>query len=194
MVREGGKLRIAIVLGSTRPGRLSESVARWVLEHAGRRGDADYELLDLKDYPLPPLDEPIPPSAGKYAGAHTRAWAAVIASFDAFVFVTPEYNHSLPGPLKNAIDYVYAEWNNKAAGFVSYGSSGGVRAVEQLRLVMAELQVATVRTQVPLLLAYDFDSLRQFRPNDNRLVQLGTLLDQLVSWGTALKGVRAAGP
>ena len=104
--------------------------------------DAEFELVDIKDFNLPLLDEPVPPSLGKYSKQHTKKWAAKIASFDGFVFVTPEYNHGISGALKNAIDFLFAEWNNKAAGFVGYGSAGGVRAVEHLRLVMAEVQVA----------------------------------------------------
>src|SRR3954447_20085763 len=100
----------------------------------------------------------MPPSRGQYSQAHTQRWAAKIGSFDAYVFVTPEYNHGISGALKNAIDYLYREWNNKAAGFVSYGSAGGVRAVEHLRLVMAELMVATVRAQVILSLYTDFEA------------------------------------
>ena len=105
------------------------------------RTDAHYELVDIKDYDLPLLDEPIPASQGKYSQPHTKRWAEKVASLDAFVFVTPEYNHSTSGALKNAIDFLYAEWNNKAAGFVSYGSVGGARAVEGLRLIMAEIQM-----------------------------------------------------
>ncbi|WP_020415947.1 NAD(P)H-dependent oxidoreductase [Amycolatopsis sp. ATCC 39116] len=146
--------RIAIILGSTRPGRNGEAVARWVHEIAAARGDADYELVDIADYRLPHLDEATPPSLGQYTREHTKAWAEKIASFDGYVFVTPEYNHSTSGALKNAIDFLYGEWNNKAAGFVSYGSAGGTRAVEHLRLVMGELQVADVRNQVAL--SYDF--------------------------------------
>jgi NAD(P)H-dependent FMN reductase len=187
------KLRIGIILGSTRPGRNGEAVAKWVYEIARRREDADFELVDLKDQSLPYLDEPIPASAGHYSQDHTKAWASKIASLDAFVFVTPEYNHGPPGALKNAIDYLYAEWNNKAAGFVSYGSAGGVRAVEQLRLVMAELQVATVRAQAALYLATDFQNFRTFRPEPAREKAVVAMLDQLVAWGTALRTVRAAG-
>jgi NAD(P)H-dependent FMN reductase len=185
------KPKVGIILGSTRPGRNGEAVAKWVYEIARKRSDADYELVDLKDYALPPLDEPIPASAGKYSLDHTKAWAAKVSSLDAFVFVTPEYNHSTSGALKNAIDYLYAEWNNKAAGFVSYGSAGGVRAVEHLRLVMAELQVATVRAQAALYLATDFENYRVLRPDPGRAQAVGVMLDQLVSWGTALMSVRS---
>ena len=120
--------------------------------------------MDIRDYALPLLDEPIPPSQGKYSKDHTKRWAAKIASFDAFVFVSPEYNHSTSGALKNAIDFLYAEWNNKVAGFVSYGSAGGVRAVEHLRLIMAELQIADVRAQVTFSLFTDFENFTTFKP------------------------------
>jgi NAD(P)H-dependent FMN reductase len=140
-------LKFAVIIGSTRPGRVGEAVGRWVYELAQKRSDAGFELVDVKDFDLPLLDEPVPPSQGKYSKEHTKNWAAKVASFDGYVFVTPEYNHGISGALKNAIDFLYAEWNNKAAGFVGYGSAGGARAVEDLRLVMAEVQVATVRNQ-----------------------------------------------
>src|SRR5256712_13738436 len=149
-------LRIAIIIGSTRPGRKGESVAKWAYEIAQKRSDAKFELVDIKDFNLPLLDEPMPPSMGQYTHDHTKKWSAKIASFDAYVFVTPEYNHATCGALKNAIDSLYREWNNTAAGFVSYGGAGGVRAVEHLRLVMAEVMVATVRAQVMLSLFTDF--------------------------------------
>ena len=128
-------------------------------ELAKNREDADFELIDIVYYNLPLLDEPIPPLMGQYTKDHTKRWAAKINSFDAFVFVTAEYNHGIPGALKNAIDFLLKEWNNKVAGFVSYGSAGGVRAVEQLRLVMAEVKVATVRAQLQLSLYTDFEKL-----------------------------------
>jgi NAD(P)H-dependent FMN reductase len=184
-------LKVAIILGSTRPGRLGEAVAKWVLGLAQKRTDATFELVDLKDYPLPHLDEPMPPSMGKYAHDHTKKWAAKIGSFDAFVFVTPEYNHSTSGVLKNAIDFLYAEWNNKAAGFVSYGAMGGVRAVENLRLVMAEVQVADVRGQVPLSVFTDFENFHDFKPAPMREALVTTMLDQLIAWGGALRTVRS---
>lgn len=116
------------------------------------------------------------------------AWAAKIASFDAFVFVTPEYNHSTSGALKNAIDFLYREWNDKVAGFVSYGGAGGVRAVEHLRLVMAELSVATVRAQVALSLMMDFENFTVFKPRVPQQERaLSAMLDQVIGWGGALK-------
>src|SRR3982074_2207798 len=140
-------LRIAVIIGSTRPGRVGSSVAGWVYELAQKRTEAEFELVDIKDFNLPLLDEPAPPSMGQYSQPHTKTWAAKVGSFDGYVFVAPEYNHGISGALKNAIDFLFREWNNKAAGFVSYGSAGGARAVEQLRLVMAEAQIATVRHQ-----------------------------------------------
>lgn len=183
-------LKVAIVIGSTRPGRKAETIARWVHEIAQRRADAEYELVDLAEFNLPLLDEPMPPSRGQYAKPHTQAWSAKIAPFDAFVFVTPEYNHSTSGALKNALDYLYREWNNKAAGFVSYGGSGGVRAVEQLRLVMGELMIADVRAQVTLTLAHDFENYSVFKPGPNQEKSVNTLLDQVLAWGGALKPLR----
>jgi NAD(P)H-dependent FMN reductase len=182
--------KIGIILGSTRPGRNGEAVAKWVQQLAAQRDDAEFELVDLLDYNLPHLDEAVPPSMGQYAGEHTKKWAAKIAEFDGFVFVTPEYNHTTSGALKNAIDYLYAEWNNKAAGFVSYGSVGGVRAVETLRLIAGELQIADVRTQVAFSLATDFENYSVFKPAEYHEANLSAMLDQLVAWSNALKTVR----
>lgn len=184
--------RIGIILGSTRPNRNGEQVARWVLEVANRRQDAQFELVDLRDYPLPHLDEPLPPSLGRYQNEHTQQWAAKVASFDGFVVITPEYNHSTSAVLKNAFDYLYAEWTNKAIAFVSYGSVGGARAVEHLRLVAGELQMADVRQQVTLPLATEFENYSTFRPRDHNLPALHTLLDQVIAWSTALAPLRGA--
>jgi NAD(P)H-dependent FMN reductase len=184
-------IRIGIILGSTRPNRNGEQVARWVLDIAVQRTDAEFELVDLRDYPMPHLDEPIPPSMGQYQNDHTKDWAAKIAAFDGFVFVTPEYNHSTSGVLKNAIDYLYAEWNNKAVGLVSYGSVGGARAAEHLRLVVAELQMADVRQQVTLALATEFENYTVFTPSDSQQPQLTTMLDQVVAWSAALAPLRS---
>lgn len=184
--------KIAIILGSTRPGRNGEAVANWVYDIAKQRSDAEYELVDIAEFDLPHLDEAMPPAMGQYSQPHTKAWAAKIASFDGFVFVTPEYNHSTSGALKNAIDFLYTEWNNKAAGFVSYGSAGGTRAVEHLRLVMGELQVADVRAQVALSLFTDFTNFSQFTPGQHQTEAVGAMLDQVVSWSTALATVRNA--
>jgi NAD(P)H-dependent FMN reductase len=183
-------LKIAIILGSTRPGRNGEAISQWMYEIAKKRNDANFELLDVKDYNLPLLDEPIPPSMGQYTKEHTKTWALKIDSFDAYVFVTAEYNHGIPGALKNAIDFLYKEWNNKVAGFVSYGGAGGVRSVEQLRLVMAELKVATVRSQVTLSLFTDFENFAKFKPAPFQENSANTLLDEVVAWSGAFKTLR----
>lgn len=182
--------KIAIIVGSTRPGRKGKVIADWVLDIAKQRGDADYELVDIADFDLPHLDEVMPPAMGQYSQPHTLAWADKIRSFDGFVFVTPEYNHSTSGALKNAIDFLYAEWNNKAAGFVGYGSLGGARAVEHLRLIAGELQIADVRQQVSLSLFTDFENFTDFKPAALHTDAVNGMLDQLVSWSTALATVR----
>ena len=182
--------RIGIILGSTRPGRNGEQVARWVYEQASRRTDATFELIDLLDYPLPHLDEALPPSMGQYQNAHTHEWAAKIASYDGFVFVTPEYNHSTSGVLKNAIDYLFAEWNNKAVGLVAYGAVGGARAIEHLRLVVGELKMADVRTGVTLSLHTDFEGFSRLRPGPHQMQALNTMLDELLAWSAALTPMR----
>lgn len=183
-------IKIAIIIGSTRPGRKADSVAKWVYEIAEKRSDATFEIVDIKNYNLPLLDEPVPPSIAQYSQPHTKTWAAKIASFDAYVFVTPEYNHGTSGALKNAIDYLYQEWNNKVAGFVSYGSAGGTRAVESLRLVMGELQVADVRAQVMLSLFTDFENFTTFKPAAMHEKSVNAMLDQVVAWGGAMQTLR----
>lgn len=189
-------LTIGIIVGSTRPGRKADAVAKWVLEIAQRRATPDvaYELVDLADHRLPLLDEPLPPARGQYEKEHTKAWSAVIDRLDGFVFVTPEYNHSTSGALKNAIDFLYREWNDKAAGFVGYGSAGGTRAVEHLRLIMGELRVADVRAQVALTLSADFESYTVFRPAAGRDKSVEAMLDQVIAWSSALKPLRQRGP
>jgi NAD(P)H-dependent FMN reductase len=183
-------VKIAIIIGSTRPGRKAETVAGWVHGIAQKRTDAQFEVVDIQDFKLPLLDEPVPPSLGQYSKPHTKAWASKVASFDGYVFVTPEYNHATSGALKNAIDYLYAEWNNKAAGFVGYGSAGGARAVEQLRLIMGEIQVADVRAQVMLSLFTDFENFTTFKPAPMHEKSVNAMLNQLIAWSGALKVLR----
>ncbi len=184
-------LRIAIIVGSTRPGRKARVVAEWVQGFTAARKAAQYELVDIADFKLPLLDEPIPPSLGKYSRPHTKTWAAAIAKFDGFVFVTPEYNHSTSGALKNAIDLLFAEWNDKAAGFVSFGSSNGVRAVEHLRQISAEVRMADVRTAVGLSLFDDFEHFTTFKPRDVHQTTITMLLDEVERWAKAMRSVRA---
>jgi NAD(P)H-dependent FMN reductase len=191
---------IAIIAGSTRPGRRSRAVAEWAAARAARsHPSAGFGIVDLADFALPVLDEADPAIFGRYSKEHTTRWAETLARYDGFVFVTPEYNHSIPGALKNALDFAYAEWNDKAAGFVSYGLHGGTRAVEHLRLILAELQVATVRAQVVLSLHDDFAGPASaepgtFTPGPHQEASLGTLLDQVVAWSRALQAVRQGVP
>ncbi len=184
-------LRVAVIIGSTRPQRRGEAVGKWVYELARRRGDAQFELIDLKEVGLPLLDEPVPASGGQYAHEHTKAWSRRIEPFDAFVFVTPEYNHGPPAALKNAIDFLYKEWNGKACGFVSYGGDGGIRAVEALRVVVATLQMADVGKSVSLSLRQDFEG-AIFKPQTFQEKSLSGMLDQLPSWGRAMQATRGA--
>ncbi|WP_427006108.1 NADPH-dependent FMN reductase [Pseudarthrobacter sp. H2] len=176
--------------GKHPPGQGREAVADWVYEQAKKRSDAQFELVDVADFGLPLLDEPLPPSRGRYRNEHTKAWAQVIASFDGYIIVTGEYNHSVPGALKNAIDYLYREWNNKAVGFVSYGSAGGTRAVEHLRQIAAEVQMADARAQVSLPLATEFENYTTFTPSPPAVQGLGPVFDQVVAWAGALKTLR----
>lgn len=183
-------IRIAVIIGSTRPGRNGEAVGKWVYELARKRADAQFELIDLLDRKLPLLDEPVPASQGKYTHQHTKDWSATIAQYDGFVFVVPEYNHGVSGAFKNALDFLFREWNNKAAGFVSYGDMGGVRSVEQLRQIVSALMIADVRAHVALTLADDFENMRIFRPREKHLRHMEKLFDQVISWSAALKTVR----
>jgi NAD(P)H-dependent FMN reductase len=185
-------LRIAIILGSTRPGRRGDQIAAWALEAARARGGADYQLIDLADHDLGNLDEPGNPNFQRYQHDHTRDWGALIDSFDGYVLIVPEYNHSYPGALKNALDYVYREWNNKAAGIISYGGwAAGARAAEALRLVLAELQIATVRAQ-PTISTHPSFHTGAFVPQEGLQTALDTMLDQVIAWAEALRGVREA--
>jgi NAD(P)H-dependent FMN reductase len=189
--------KLAIVTGSTRPGRNAEAVAHWVAGVANLRGDAKFELIDIADYKLPLLDEPLSAMASArmgvdYAHQHTKTWSETISRFDGYVLVTPEYNFGVPAALKNALDYLHPEWNNKAAGFVGYGTNGGARATAQLRQIMAELQVATVVPEVGLSLLDDFEHYSVFKPSKAHLPRLELMLDQLIAWSTALKPLREA--
>lgn len=187
---DASELTIAIVLGSTRPGGRGAAVADWVVERGQARG-ATYELVDLADHPLPFFDELRPPMMHEYQHAHTIEWAETVARFDGFIFVSPEYNHSTTAVLKNALDYLNREWNDKAAGIVTYGTTGGHRAAEALRTVLSELQVATVQRQVGLSLMTDFENFSVLRPSERQVASLDGLFHQLESWAAALKTVRA---
>lgn len=183
-------IKIGIVTGSTRPGRNSEAIAQWVYENARHRSDAHFEVVDILDYRLPLLDEPNPPAFKQYTKPHTHDWSKKIDSLDGYVFVTPEYNRATSGALKNAIDFLYQEWGNKAAGFVGYGMSGGFKAIESLRLIMGELSIADVRAEVNISLYTDFENYSVFRPAPYQQERLQRMLNEIVAWGKALKQIR----
>lgn len=183
-------MKIAIIIGSTRPGRIGESVANWVYEQSKSRNDADFEVVDIADFDLPLLDEPNPAAMHQYTKDHTKKWSEKINEFDGYIVVTPEYNHSTSGALKNAIDYLNVEWANKAAGFVSYGSVGGARAVEHLRQIYAELRVATVRSQLMFNLFTDFVNMKEFKPAERHEAEMQAVFNDLILWAKALKTIR----
>jgi NAD(P)H-dependent FMN reductase len=191
---------ISVIVGSTREGRFSERPARWILQHLSKREGIDARLLDLRDFPMPFFDEPAPPAMpGRppYKNEVVQRWTAAIAHSDGFVFVTPEYNYGTSAVLKNAIDWVYSEWNRKAAAFVSYGSAVGARAIQQLRETAVELQLAPIRSSVhipvPTLWAH-----YQSGDVDAGLAELeapaGRLIDDLLWWTAALKAARSGTP
>jgi NAD(P)H-dependent FMN reductase len=183
--------RIAIITGSTRPGRINDQVAQWVLQAASERTDAEFEIVDIADFNLPVLDEPYPAAYQNYQNDHTKAFSSKVAEFDGYVFVVAEYNHSISGALKNALDYLNAEFNNKAAGFVSYGSKGGVRAVEHLRGIASELQLAHVRNQVMFSIFSDVENFQTFNPTEQAASALTPMLDQLLLWTRAMEFARS---
>lgn len=174
-------MKFGIILGSTRPGRRGEPVARWVHQYASKRENATYELVDLADYDLDLLDDPVVPGAAKrqYQSEKTRRWSAKIDEFDGYVFVTPEYNHGVPAALKNAVDVLYPEWNHKAVAFVAYGADGGVRSVEQWRQITANVQLQAIRGQVSISEYWDYDDQDTFQPLDRREGELTRVFDQL---------------
>jgi NAD(P)H-dependent FMN reductase len=188
-------MKIAIIVGSTRPGRKGSIVGRWVHDQALQRDDVswkvDFDLVELEDFDLTLLQEPMVPAAADrdYETPQTRRWSEKIDSYDGFVFVTPEYNHGVPAALKNAVDVLGPEWAHKAVAFVSYGANGGVRAVEQWRVILANLMVSDVRAQVALM-AFDDWKDGEFKPIARREEELTTTLDQLVEMTEAVRTPR----
>lgn len=185
-------LKIQVILGSTRPQRMSEAVGKWIAGAAKKKDGVAVELLDLRDYPMPFYDEAATPKtvAGNFANEAARRWVKKIGEGDGYIIVAPEYNHGYTAVLKNALDYPYAEWNNKAVGFVAYGSVGGARAVEQLRQVSVELQMAPIRNALHIMGVWTaFDEKGQ--PKDPALVKAADdFLNQLIWWTGALKVAR----
>src|ERR1700740_1012914 len=184
-------IKVGIIVGSTRPGRKAAAAAKWVHNLLKNRNDAEVDRVDIEGYKLPLLDEPMPPMMHQYSKPHTKAWSEKVASLAAYIFVTPEYNPATSAALKNAIDFLYHEWNNKAAGFVGYGGAGGVRAVENLRLVMGEIKIADVRAQVALSMWTDFENFTTFNPHEQHDRAVHAMADEVIAWGGALKALRA---
>ena len=184
-------LKIGIILGSVREGRNAEAVTNWMYDFAVKRNDnVDYEIVDLADYQLPLLGAKVPASIVDQAEAAAKAWSEKMNSFDGYIFVAPEYNHAVGGALKNALDHLKPEVANKAAGMVGYGSLGGTRAHENLRLIFGELQVADVQTAVTFSLMTDFENMSVFKPADYHAANANTMLDQVIAWSGVLKTVR----
>jgi NAD(P)H-dependent FMN reductase len=189
---------ISVIVGSTRQGRFSEKPAQWILQHLQKRDDIEPRLLDLRDFPMPFFDQPVPPAMhdrAPYENEIVKRWTAAIGASDGFVFVTPEYNYGTSAVLKNAIDWVYPEWNRKAAAFVSYGSAMGARGVQQLRETMIEVQVAPVRSSLHIPAATLWAHF-QGGNVDKGLAELApqaqTMVDDLLWWTAALKTARQA--
>ncbi|MCG6498343.1 NADPH-dependent FMN reductase [Kitasatospora sp. A2-31] len=186
--------KIGIIIGSTRPGRNGEQVAAWVRElaerHAGDRASLD--VLDLKEFDLPLLDEPLPALVAPGGKPHTVRWAERVGACDAYIVVTPEYNCGAPAPLQNAVDYLYREWTRKAVAYVGYGSFGAVLAVQELRAQAGRLQMADIGPQLALSLREDFVDFTKFEPREQHVGELQKLVDELLAWSAALAPLRAA--
>ncbi|HEV7575528.1 MAG TPA: NAD(P)H-dependent oxidoreductase [Caldimonas sp.] len=187
--------RIGIIIGATREGRFGDKPAAWIHAIAAGRDDLEFELIDLRDHPLPFFDEPMSPAWAPVKNEAARAWAARLADLDGFIIVTPEYNHGPSAVLKNALDYAYAEFVRKPVAFVGYGGVGAARAVEQLRLVAVELQMVPVRHAVHVGMVEFLGIWQQGKSFDDfpHLAQAAKgLLDDLAWWTRALKDARAA--
>lgn len=182
--------KIQILTSTTRPGRVSIQVAQWALEQAQKRSDAEFELVDIADFNLPMYDEPIPPKAHNYQHDYTKKWAEKVEQADGYIIVTGEYNHGMPAALKNALDYVYAEWNNKSLGIISYGSAGGVRAAEHLRGVAGELQLADISNQLVIFGHTNIENWTTFVPDEKLEQNLVGVFDKTIEWANALAPLR----
>ena len=185
-------LNIAIIPGTSRPQALNPQIVNWVEQQLASNGDVRAEVVDFGSFDLPLLDEVIPAGAKMYANDHTKAWGAKLEEFDAFIFVTPEYNHSISGSLKNALDSVATEFNHKVAGIVNYGADKGVRAAEHLRHILANYKLAVVRDQASFSIFTDVAD-GTFAPTEVSTAPFASMVDDIVAWGEALKSVREAG-
>lgn len=187
------KPKIGIVVGTTREGRFADGPTNWLVEIAGKRDDAEFEVVDLRDYPLPLFEEKMSPAWATPENEVARKWGAKMDSLDGYIFITAEYNHSISGALKNALDYAYKEYNRKPASFVAYGGVGGARAVEHLRGILAELQIASLKYPVHIGLTEMLGIMREGKTMADYPYLVDTakaMLDELVWWTNALKSAR----
>jgi NAD(P)H-dependent FMN reductase len=188
--------KIAIIIGTTRQGRFADRPAQWIFDLAKARGAADFELVDLRDYPLPFFDEPMSPAYAAPKNEAAQRWGKKVAEFDGYIFVTGEYNRSVPGVLKNALDYLFLQLSRKPAGFIGFGGVGGARAIEHLRLIMVELQAAPLRNAVHIGLAEFIGMLQQgkaFADYPYLEQSANLMLTDLLWWTSTLKLGREAG-
>ncbi len=185
-------LKIAVILGSTRPQRAGKGIAQWFMKQTESYSDAQFDLIDLQEVNLPFLDEPVPPLMQQYQNEHTKQWSKTISSYDGYIVITPEYNHSFPAVLKNAFDYIYHEWAKKPMAIVSYGASaGGARAAEQLRLVAIELQMAPIREQILIPQVWSAVENGVVKA-DHLLGDLPKMMNEMIWWANTLKKGREA--
>ncbi len=183
--------KVSVIIGSTRPGRVGLPIGQWFFEQAKRHGKLDVELVDLKALNLPLLDEPKHPRLGDYANDHTKAWSQIVKASDAFIFVTPEYNHSPPPALLNAIDYLFSEWTYKPAAFVSYGGiSGGMRAVQMLKQTLCTLKVMPIPEAVTITFFSQLMDNGVFNGSEALEKASVAMLDELARWTEALRALR----
>lgn len=185
-------VKIKILTGSSRPGRFNIQPAQWIYDIAKQHEDIDVELIDVADLNLPFLDEPVPPSVNKYSKEHTKQWSKRISEADGFIFVTPEYNHSVSAVLKNAVDYLYHEWSFKPISFISYGASaGGARAVEHWRGIAGETKMYDLREQILLPSYYEnLDEQGKYKFTERQETSAAGILKDLTFWAGVMKEAR----
>ncbi len=185
--------KVLVLLGSNRPGRNGEKVARWFKDITNQRTDMEFEHVDIDDLQLPMYNEPRSPMEGNYQYDYTKRWSKKVADADAFVFITPEYNHGYPAVLKNAIDYLNHEWKHKPVGFISYGVNQGVRAVEQLCQVLRVLKMVPISTlpHVGFNIITEIDSQGNLLVHEGKAPAAQNMLDELKWWSEALSIARS---
>jgi NAD(P)H-dependent FMN reductase len=184
-------MKLTVIIASVREGRQGEAVARWFVERATQHGKFDVEVADLKEHNLPILDEPHHPRLKKYAHDSTKRWSALVDGSDAFVFVTPEYNYTMPPALVNALDTLYHEWTYKPVGFVSYGGvSGGIRSVQTAKLMVTGFKMMPMVEAVNIPFFTQLIENGVFKSNETHDKAVPVMLDELARWSEALKSLR----